>query len=479
MSARRNPENPILLIDDEQAVIDSLSLTLRSSGIDNIVACTDSRQAMGILRGGEIELVLLDLAMPYLSGEELLAAVHEEMPHVPVIVITGSNEVSAAVECMKTGAFDYMVKAVEESRLVSGVRRAIEIRRLSRDYRRLKDGILSPHLAHPDAFSRLVTRNSLMMSIFRIVESIAKSDEPILITGETGTGKGLIAAAVHAASGREGPLLEVNVAGLDDTMFSDTLFGHHKGAYTGATDARGGLVQQAGGGTLFLDEIGDLSIQSQVKLLHLLDTGEYYPLGSDLPRHAAARTLVATNHSLAALISAGKFRKDLYYRLSTHELCLPPLRERKDDLPLLLEHFLDEACAKLEKKKPFVPTQVLDLLATHHFPGNVRELRSMVYDSVSRQSSPTLSLTDFKAGIQRETPQEPGESTPALLSFSDRLPTLDQAAELLIDEALKRASGNQSIAAGMLGISHQALNKRLHQRTSVTGKATGEQELPL
>ena len=201
-----------------------------------------------------------------------------------------------------------------------------------------------------------------------------------------------------------------------------------------------------------------------MKLLRLLDTGEYYPLGSDLPRHTAARTLVATNHDLAALISEGRLRKDLYYRLSTHELRVPPLRDRKDDLPLLLEHFLDEACAKLEKKKPSVPPQVLNLLATHHFPGNVRELRSMVYDSVSRQSSPTLALVDFKTGIQRETPQEPGESAPALLAFSDRLPTLDQAAELLVDEALKRASGNQSIAAGMLGISHQALNKKLHQR---------------
>ena len=467
MSARGIPENPILLIDDEQRVIDSLSLVLRSNGIDNIVACIDSREAMTILRGGEIELVLLDLSMPHLPGEKLLAAIHEEMPQVPVIVVTGMDEVSAAVECMKAGAFDYMVKAVEESRLVSGVRRAIEIRKLSRDYRRLKEGILSPHLTHPDIFSRLVTRNGVMMSLFRIIESVAKSAEPILITGETGTGKGLGAAAVHAASGREGPLQEVNVAGLDDAMFSDTLFGHRKGAYTGAVDARGGLVLQAERGTLFLDEIGDLSVQSQVKLLRLLDTGEYYPLGSDLPRRAASRILVATNHDLIALIAEGKFRKDLYYRLSTHELRVPPLRDRKDDLPLLLDYFLDEACAKLEKRKPCVPRQVLDLLSTHYFPGNVRELRAMVYDSVSRQSSPTLALADFKTGIQRELPQEPGESAPPLLAFSDRLPTLDQTAELLIDEALKRAGGNQSIAAGMLGISHQALNKRLNQRDAL------------
>ena len=358
MSPGRNPENPILLVDDEQAVIDSLSLTLRSNGIDNLTSCTDSREAMPILRRGEFELVLLDLGMPHLPGDRLLAAIHEEMPQVPVIVVTGTNEVKEAVECMKAGAFDYMVKAVEESRLVSGVRRAIEIRKLSRDYQRLKEGMLSPSLAHPDAFARLVTCNPVMTSIFRIVESIAKSDEPILITGETGTGKGLVAAAVHAVSGREGRLVEENVAGLNEDMFSDTLFGHLKGAYTGAVDARAGLVQTAGTGTLFLDEIGDLAIQSQVKLLRLLDTGEYYPLGSDLPRRAAARVLVATNRTLAALISEGKFRKDLYYRLSTHELRLPALRDRKDDLPLLLDHFLEEACAKLGKKKPSVPPQL-------------------------------------------------------------------------------------------------------------------------
>jgi DNA-binding NtrC family response regulator len=464
MSAGRIPENPILIVDDEPAVIDSLGLMLRSNGIDNILTCTDSREVMDILRGGEFELVLLDLAMPHISGDTLLAAIREEMPQVPVIIVTGSNEVKEAVECMKAGAFDYMVKAVEESRLVSGVRRAVEIRMLSRDYRRLKEGVLAPRLVRPDAFSRLVTRNHVMTSLFRIIESVARSSEPILITGETGTGKGLIAAAVHAASGREGALVEVNVAGLDDTMFSDTLFGHRKGAYTGAEEARGGLVLQAGPGTVFLDEIGDLPVQSQVKLLRLLDTGEYYPLGSDLPKRSPARFLVATNHDLADLISKGTFRKDLFYRLATHELRVPPLRERKDDLPLLLEHFLEEACARLGKGKPSVPPRLLRQLETHDFPGNVRQLRSMVYDAVSRQSSPTLDLADFTAGVRREPPLEPSESTPPLLAFSEMLPTLDQAEELLIAEALKRANGNQSRAAVMLGMSHQALNKRLQQR---------------
>ena len=191
MRAGRIPENPILLVDDEQAVVDSLSLMLRSNGIDNITPCTDSREVMAILRERRSSsLFSWTSACRYLPGEKLLAAIHEEMPQVPVIVVTGTNEVSDAVECMKAGAFDYMVKAVEESRLVSGVRRAIEISKLSRDYRRLKDGMLSPHLAHPEAFARMVTSNGVMTSLFRIVESIAKSDEPILITGRDGHRQG-------------------------------------------------------------------------------------------------------------------------------------------------------------------------------------------------------------------------------------------------------------------------------------------------
>lgn len=464
MSTGHAPENPILLVDDEQAVLDSLSLMLRSNGLDNLVTCSDSREAMGILRGGTFELVLLDVSMPHVTGDRLLAQIHEEMPQVPVIIVTGSNDVAAAVECMKAGAFDYMVKAVEESRLVSGVRRAVELAKLSRDYRRLKERMLSPALAHPEAFSRVVTQNPVMLSLFRIVESVARSEEPILITGETGTGKGLIAAAVHAVSARQGPLVEVNVAGLDDAMFSDTLFGHRKGAYTGATDARGGLVQQAGAGTLLLDEIGDLAIQSQVKLLRLLDSGEFYPLGSDLPRRGAARFLVATNRDLAALIAEGKFRKDLYYRLSTHALRVPPLRERRDDIGLLVEHFLDEACAKLQRKKPSVPSRVREHLMAYHFPGNVRELRSMLYDAVSRESSSVLTLSSLTGATERDAAAEPGEATSVALGFSERLPTLDEAQDLVIDEALRRCQGNQSAAAGLLGISHQALNKRLHQR---------------
>jgi transcriptional regulator with PAS, ATPase and Fis domain len=244
-------------------------------------------------------------------------------------------------------------------------------------------------------------------------------------------------------------------------MFADTLFGHTKGSFTGALDARSGMIKQAEGGTLLLDEIGDLTPASQIKLLRLLDTGEYFPLGSDLARRTDARLIAATNRDLASLIRQEKFRRDLYYRFSTHELRIPPLRERKEDLPLLLDRFLEEASGKLGKKKPAVPRQLLVLLETYHFPGNIRELRSMVFDAVSKLTSATLSLAPFREVIGRGTSDPDAARPGASIAFPERLPTIKETTELLVQEALKRANGNESIAAGLLGISHQALNKRI------------------
>jgi DNA-binding NtrC family response regulator len=459
------PRAPVLIVDDEQSVLESLSDSLESNGITNVRQCRDSGQVMAILGGGEVEVVLLDLAMPHMSGRELLARIREGFPEVPVIIVTATDDVSTAVECMKGGAFDYMVKAIEEMRLVSGVRRAIEIRGLRREYRDLSTQLLRNRLRHPRAFAAMVTRDRAMQALFLLAESIARTSEPVKIIGETGVGKNLLARAIHEASEREGALVEVNVAGLDDTMFADTLFGHLKGAFTGAIDSRDGLVRKAGGGTLFLDEIGDLSPASQIKLLRLLDTREYYPLGSDLPRRTDARVVVATNRDLRGLVAEGRLRRDLFFRLATHELVIPPLRERRGDLALLLDHFVDQAARALSRDKPLVPPQVLSLVNAYDFPGNVREMRSMVFDAVSRQSSDELPVEPFKAVIGgapssgNRDPEEPPV-------FAARLPTLRQAKEALISEALKRSQGNQSIAAGLLGISHQALNQWLRKRGS-------------
>jgi DNA-binding NtrC family response regulator len=286
----------------------------------------------------------------------------------------------------------------------------------------------------------------------------------------------------------------VNVAGLDDNVFSDTLFGHRKGAFTGADENRPGLVERAAGGTLFLDEIGDVSLAGQVKLLRLIQEREYSALGSDTARKTDARVVVATNQDLRRLREAGRFRPDLFYRLHTHALHLPPLRQRPGDVPLLLDHFLDKAARELGKRRPTPPRELPLLLQTYDFPGNVRELEAMVFDAVSRHTARMLGMETFRAHIEGADGGEERAGTegaagsasgaageaglaggptadaaaetaaPPALVFPARLPTLAEAADQLVAEALARASGNQAIAARLIGVSRQALNRRLNRR---------------
>lgn len=455
------PEFPILLVDDEEIILSSMEKVLKSSGINNILTCQDSRKVLGILDNTEAEVMLLDLSMPHVRGEDLLSEVGERHPHIPVIIVTASDDIGTAVRCMKEGAFDYMVKAVEPSRLISGVRRAIDVRSLSRRYGTLRANLMAGELQYPEYFTKIITRNRQMQAIFGFIEAIAPCDETILVSGDTGTGKELFAEAIHVASRRKGDLIKVNTAGLDETMFSDTLFGHVKGAYTGAEQERKGLVQQANFGTLFLDEIGDLGEANQIKLLRLLESWEFYALGSDIIRTTTARFVVATHQNVPDLVASGRFRRDLYYRLQTHEIRIPPLKDRKDDLPLLLDFFLNEAAERLGKKRLAVPSELLTLLETYDFPGNIRELRSMAFSAVSRQREKMLSIQPFREamGLSEAIPRMPQSS--AAMVFPDHLPTLKEVTENIIDEALARSKGNQAIAAGILGISPQALSKRL------------------
>lgn len=461
------PVNPVLMVDDEKHLLQAYDLTLNYAGITNTIVCSDSRDTMGILKENDIEVMLLDLSMPHIQGEELLQQIVPEYPNLPVIIITGNDDIESAVECMKTGAFDYLLKPVEESRLVSSVKRALELRELKRENSMLKEGIVNKELRQPEAFSEIITVNDELKSLFRYMEAIAKTKEPVLITGETGVGKELIARAMHKVSDRKGAFVTSNVAGLDDQMFADTLFGHVKGAFTGAERSRAGLIEKAQGGTLFLDEIGDLEMTSQVKLLRLLQESEYYPLGDDEPRYTDALIVLATNQDLRRLMQEGKFRKDLFYRLNVHQIVIPPLRSRKDDIPALIDHFLEKAAEKLSKKKPTAPPELTSLLKMYHFPGNVRELESLVYDAVSRHTSKVLSLSSFKEAIKAELGDtgeehtETAEAPASALVFPEKLPSLKEIQNLLVDEAMRRADNNQSIAASMLGISRQALNKRL------------------
>lgn len=378
---------PVILVDDEPSVLLSSKMILGSAGIRNVQTIEDSRELLPQLAAQDVAVVVLDLFMPYLSGSQLLPEIVQEHPDLPVIVMTASQEVETAVLCMKEGAFDYLVKPVEESRFVSSVKRALELRNLRQQVGALKHYLMSDHLEHGEAFTSIVTSSRKMRNLFQYLEAIADSEEPVLIVGETGTGKELLAAAVHQLSNREGSLVTVNVAGLDDALFSDTLFGHRKGAFSGADTNREGMVAQAAGGTLFLDEIGDLKPASQVKLLRLLQERQYHPLGSDVAKLSDARILCATNQNLHAHMSKKKFRPDLFFRLSVHQVEVPALRSRTEDIPLLLAHFIQEASDSLSKKAPKAPPELVKLLENHHFSGNVRELRAMVFDAVARHQS--------------------------------------------------------------------------------------------
>jgi DNA-binding NtrC family response regulator len=460
------PTFTILLVDDEPAWLGSLALTLETcAGISNFQTCSDSRQVMAILDKGQVGLVLLDLTMPHLSGEQLLEQIAERHPEIATIVVSGLNQVETAVRCMKLGAFDYCIKTDEEDRIVGGVLRAIKMAEMRREYQEMSNRLVSRELRHPEAFEGIVTADRSLLDIFSYVEAVAKSPQPLLITGESGVGKELIARAAHRLSGCRGKLVTVNVAGLDDTVFADTLFGHLRGAFTGAEQVRRGMVEEAADGTLFLDEIGDLSIPSQVKLLRLLQEGEYFPLGSDLPKRLKARIIVATHQNLAEKERGGAFRRDLYYRLRTHQVHLPPLRERKRDIPLLLDHFLEEAARDLGKKKPTPPKGLARYLAAYCFPGNVRELKAMIYDAVSVYHDRVLSMDTFIRYIERlqSACSAMGTDTARQNPFSgfSELPTFSDAAAFLVLEAMDRAGNNQTLAARLLGISQPALSKRL------------------
>lgn len=458
---------PILLVDDEEGVLYTTRIILRQAGIENVRLCMDSREVMPMVASEAFDAVILDLTMPYRGGEELLPEIHGACPDLPVIVMTGLNQLEVAVRCMKAGAFDYMVKPVEPMRLIAGVRHALDVARLREEYDAIRRHMLADDFRNPDAFRHIVSSSPKIAKLLHYIDAVAPGRRPVLITGETGAGKELFARAVHLASGRTGPFVVVNAAGLDDHVFSDTLFGHTKGAFTGADRVRPGLVAQAAGGTLFLDEFGDLSLPSQVKLLRLLQNDEYFPLGSDTPTRSEARIVAATNRDLAVLSAEGRFREDLYYRLQSHRIHIPPLRERLEDLPALLDRMLELASLELGKKKPRPPQELLTLLATYHFPGNVRELEAMVYDAVSHHTDRMLSMTVFQERIAAARPPEGGgvvtaeANGAAPFQLFAELPTLKNAQNLLIDEALRRSQGNQTLAAQLLGISQSGLSKAL------------------
>lgn len=456
MKRSLNPDFPVLLVDDEIDFLNSIEFSLRLNKITNVRCCQDSRDVMPMLEESKFSLILLDILMPHLSGSELLPQIVEEYPQIPVIMITAVDKVETAVECMKYGAFDYLVKPIETSYLIKTVRHTLDFMDVEKENVLLKERFFSDTLKNPRAFSEIVTKNREMHNIFKYIEAIAVSNLPVLVTGETGTGKELIARAIHKASGLPGNFISIKVGGLDDAEFSNQLFGNE-------TENLKGLVEQVKDGTLFIDEIGDISLQSQTRLMRLIQLRKYTPLGNETPLPTNIRLIVATHKELKSMTETGQFRKDLYYRLQIHHIHLSPLRERKEDIPLLVNHFLEFSEKTYNKKRPHVPKELFTLLANYDFPGNIRELGGMVVEAMTRQQSGTLSLDVFRERIKGQKRKIDFNSisnhvdsiTPMekKVAFGEPFPTFEEMVEIYLREAMERAKGNRTDAAKLAGFS--------------------------
>ena len=456
----------VLLIGDDYNALEQSRSLLLETGIGPVLVLADSRATLAFLEQHAISVIVLDMT-PAMGRTELLTRICRDYPSIQVIVETSSPNVETAVNCMKTGAVDYIVRPVGPERLIAAVETALNFNYSQQEASSLKECLLNDRLEHAEAFAEIKTASRKMRSIFQYTEVVARSPQPVLITGETGVGKELFAHAIHTISKVRGMFVSINVAGLDDAMFSDTLFGHKKGAFTGADQYRDGLICKAANGTLFLDEIGDLNELSQVKLLRLLQEREYYPVGADLVKSSTARIVLATNVNLQERIKEGRFRRDLYYRLCSHQIKIPPLRERREDIPLLLENFVAEAARHFGRDIPTISPELIQALAEYDFPGNVRELQARVSDAVARHEEGTLPLDDFagiSAASQRQSSVLLATSNAAnagVYSLFGRLPTFREIEDYLITEALKISEGNYAVAASMLGVTRQTVSKRL------------------
>jgi DNA-binding NtrC family response regulator len=404
MSKVPYPGLPVLIIDDEEHFLDSIVPILRINGITNVECCQDSLEVMPLLKKKKFSVILLDIKMPGIKGTELLPKITAEYPEIPVIMVTSvDNEISTVVDCIKQGAFDYLVKPVETAKLITTIQNALESAHNKKMIASLKESLLAEAPWNPYDFKDIITQDKKMLAVLKYIEAIARFREPVLITGETGTGKESLGRFIHQVNRQGGDFITANIAGLDAHLFADTIFGHEIGAFTGAVSVRKGLIEQAVNGTLFLDEIGELAKPSQISLLRLIQSEEYCKLGSDKPLFTNAHLVLSTTKDINVMKETGGFRKDIYYRLNTHHIHLPPLRERKEDIPLLLDYFIKKGAETYKKEVTGISPGLIQLLSCYDFPGNILELESMVYDAVSRHSSGSLSLEVFLEKIK-----EPG-----------------------------------------------------------------------
>ena len=440
----------ILIVDDEELVRITLQDILSGEGYE-VEAAADGVQGWEKFREGGFMLVLADLKMPGMGGEDLLKRIKEASPDTIVFMLTAYGTISSAVKCMKLGAFDYLSKPFLPEDIVLMVKKAIEYYCLKQENRLLREKLKGKW-----RLEGFIGRNEKIQNIYRVIESVSKAPATILIRGETGTGKELVAEAIHNLSDRKNkPLVRVSCAGLPETLLESELFGHEKGAFTDALGRKIGRFEMADGGTLFLDDVDDISMSVQVKLLRVLQEREIERLGSSEPVSVDIRVVAATKKNLLDMVKEGKFRDDLYYRLNVVTLDIPPLRERRDDIPLLAECFI-ERYGGIYNKKVSMGEEALSLLSRCDWPGNVRELENFIEKLIAVSDKPEISAEDIIPYKLEET----GEASNPSGHLGD---VLKEKEKEQIINVLARTGGKKAEAAKILGISRKTLWQKLKE----------------
>ncbi|MBI2015229.1 MAG: sigma-54-dependent Fis family transcriptional regulator [Candidatus Rokubacteria bacterium] len=442
----------ILVAVDEVGMRESVSSALRREGFQ-VIAVDDGAAALDTLRRVAVDLLVADLRMPGLDGLELLRAAKLVAPDTEVIVLSGHGTVEEAVDAMKEGAWDFLTKPFDRAPLVRAVRQALERRALVLENRRLQRQL--DDLAGAD---EMVGRSPAILDLARLVKQVAPTTATVLILGESGTGKELVARAIHRLSPRrEKPFVRVNCAALPDTLLESELFGHEKGAFTGAVGRRQGRFELADGGTLLLDEVGDLSPLAQAKVLRVLQEGEFEPIGAMRTVKVDVRVVAATNQDLAALVGEKRFREDLYYRLQVIAVTVPPLRERREDIPLLAQHFLRRYATKNQRAIQGFSEEALARLTDYPWPGNVRELEHSVERAVVLAQGPFVEARDLPETVAQTEPSM------RVVPIPIGMP-LEEVEQRLIEETLRQTKGDKELAAKLLGIASRTIYRKLKER---------------
>ncbi len=454
--------NNILVLDDEHNYLLLLE-TLLTDEDYTVTALQDPELGLAYLEESEVDVVITDMKMPKMTGQEVLAQIQKNYPHIPVLIMTAYGSIDAAVEAMRHGAFDYITKPFANDELLLSVRKAVQLAQAQRRY-----SLLSENLEQRYGLHQIIGRSKAMRRVLDMVDRAAPSKSTALISGESGTGKELIAKAIHFASPRKkGPFISVNCMALNPGVLESELFGHEKGSFTGAVARKRGRFELAHGGTLFLDEVGELSQDLQVKLLRVLQERSFERVGGTESISVDIRIVTATNKDLQTAVQVGAFREDLFYRLNVVHIPLPPLRERREDIPLLAAHFLKKYAEENDSRVKGFTTDAIDYLSAFEWPGNVRQLENVVERCVVMAGNEMIRVEDLPPEIKDEEAQFKSavDLLPSRLNLADTLEKIEAA---LIRRALAQTNFVQVKCADMLGISKSLLQYKL-KKYKLTG----------